>query len=85
MEEHQQLETCNKNASIWRKLLTSHQSNIKKSNINVFNNMSSAFNHISSYYVLNNNHDKPQILVTGSLLLVGAALTVLDPLLIKSK
>lgn len=84
MEEHQQVETCKKNAEVWGELVTTYKPNKKVPNVGIFTNMSSAFDYVSSHNK-SNEFERPQILITGSLLLVGTALTILDPLLNKSK
>lgn len=73
----QQLDKCYKNRDYWN-----------DDNATVFPNISQAFNHIKNESNINdiNNEvihsNRPQVLITGSLHLVGAALLILDPNLI---
>ncbi|XP_077299353.1 folylpolyglutamate synthase, mitochondrial-like isoform X2 [Arctopsyche grandis] len=78
----QHLVVCNENADLWKKLSLSEG---QQCSIKVFSNMLSAISFISKIHLINDDVKRPQILITGSLHLVGAALAVLDPLLVKSQ
>lgn len=68
IEETQLIERCHNHASIWKECTNS------SANITVYHCVYDALKHIKSSYKNN-----PLTLITGSLHLVGAALSILDP------